>query len=206
MNAMQLRRTAVIAGLIVAAFVGSLMVTAQALGDPPAYTAKGELQFPKDYRRWVYLSSGYNMSYAASQMPGMSVFDNVFVDPKAYAAFEATGTWPDKTVMALEPRLGETGSINTAGRFQTNRLGLEVHVKDTARFAGGWAFFTFDGDGPGQLLPSDQPCYACHAAHAAVDNTFVQFYPTLKPIAAAKGTFSASYLADEAKAKAAAQH
>ena len=204
MNATQLRRAALALGLIATAFFGSLVVTAQALGDPPAYTAKGELEFPKDYRRWVYLSSGYNMSYAAAQMPGMSVFDNVFVDPDAYAAFEATGTWPDKTVMALEPRLGETGSINKAGRFQTNRLGLEAHVKDAARLAGGWAFFTFEADGPGRLVPRDQPCYACHADHAAVDTTFVQFYPTLKPIAAAKGTFSASYLADEAKAKAAA--
>jgi len=32
-------------------------------------------------------------------------------------------------------------------------------------------------------------CYSCHSAHAAVDTTFVQFYPTLAPIAKAKGTF-----------------
>jgi hypothetical protein len=36
-------------------------------------------------------------------------------------------------------------------------------------------------------------CYSCHSQHAAVDTTFVQFYPTLLPIARAKGTISASY-------------
>jgi hypothetical protein len=145
------------------------------------------------------------MSYAATQMPGMSMFDNVFVDPTAYAAFEVTGTWPDKTVMVLEPRQGqENGSINKAGRFQTARLGLEVHVKDVARFPDGWAFFSFDRGDAGQLIPRTEACYSCHAQHAAVDTTFVQFYPTLKPIAQDKGTFSPKYLAEEAAAKAGA--
>jgi hypothetical protein len=148
----------------------------------------------------VFLTSGYNMSYSPMNMPDMSQFDNVFVDPAAYAAFQTTGTWPDKTVMVLEPRQGQQkGSINQEGRFQTDRLGLEVHVKDTARFAGGWAFFAFGrAEDPGQLVPTTAACYSCHAAHAAVDTTFVQFYPILKPIAAARGTFSAAYLHDEA--------
>jgi hypothetical protein len=108
--------------------------------------------------------------------------------------------------MVLEARRGEAaGSINKSGRFQTERLAVEVHVKDAARFSGGWAFFAFDKDGPGRLLPATEACYACHAQHAAVDTTFVQFYPTLKPIAAAKGAFSAAYLADEAAAKAGAK-
>ena len=37
-------------------------------------------------------------------------------------------------------------------------------------------------------------CYACHEEHAAVDTTFVQFYPTLKAAAEKHGSFSASYL------------
>src|ERR1700761_7759661 len=111
----------------------------------PSYTAKGDMQFPADYRRWIYLSSGLDMSYRAGPpMPGMSQFDNVFVDPAAYDAFVRTGTWPDKTVMVLEARRGQgAGSINKAGQFQTDRLAVEVHVKDMARFAGGWAFFAF---------------------------------------------------------------
>ncbi len=168
----------------------------------PAYTADGGLEPPKDYRTWVFLSSGADMSYVDNPaMAGMTMFDNVFVDPAAYAAFRKTGTWPDRTVLVLEVRRGEQkGSINKRGHFQTDRLGVEAHVKDTARFKGGWAFFGFDGDGPGRLIPVSAPCYSCHAQHAAVDTTFVQFYPTLLPIARQHKTLSADYLAEEAAA------
>ena len=43
------------------------------------------------------------------------------------------------------------------------------------------------------MIPTSTDCYSCHAAHAAVDTTFVQFYPTLLPIATSKGTLSAAY-------------
>ena len=56
-------------------------------------------------------------------------------------------------------------------------MGVEVHVKDSARFKTGWAFFAFDGETPATMIPTSASCYACHAAHAAVDTTFVQFYP-----------------------------
>ena len=73
-------------------------------------------------------------------------------------------------------------------------MGFEVHVKDEARFPGKWAFFDFDSpDKSGTLIPNGAPCYTCHAAHAAVDTTFVQFYPTLLPVAKAKGTLAAAY-------------
>jgi hypothetical protein len=67
---------------------------------------------------------------------------------------------------------------------------VEVHVKDK-RFDGGWAFFAFEGarEVPGKLFPRSADCYSCHAQHGSVDTTFVQFYPTLRPIAEAKGTF-----------------
>ena len=43
------------------------------------------------------------------------------------------------------------------------------------------------------MTPTTASCYSCHSEHAAVDTTFVQFYPTLLPIAKAKGTLSAAY-------------
>lgn len=167
----------------------------------PVYAADGSLERPVDYRRWTFLSSGVDMSYLKTPtMPGMSMFDNVFADPDAYAAFLIAGTWPDRTVLVLEVRKGQrAGSINQHGRFQTGEpIGLEAHVKDVTRFKGGWAFFAFEGPGPGKLIPQSAACYACHAAHTAVDTTFVQFYPTLLPIAEAKGTLSKGYLAERA--------
>jgi len=99
-------------------------------------------------------------------------------------------------MLVLEVRGAESkGSINQRGNFQsTETMGLEVHVKDEARFPGKWAFYDFDSDKPGNLFSPEAACYSCHQAHGAVDTTFVQFYPTLLPIAKSKGTLSAAYV------------
>ena len=159
----------------------------------PVYTAEGQLALPEDYREWVYLSSGFDMAYSPMAM-GHHMFDNVFVEPGAYKVFLATGTWPDKTMLVLEVRGAmDKGSINKNGNYQgTEVMGREVHVKDSAHLQG-WAFFGFDTGKTAKMIPRTAECYSCHAAHAAVDNTFVQFYPTLLPIATAKGTLSPAY-------------
>lgn len=178
--------------------------------DVPAFTSNGDLLPPVNYREWIYLTSGIDMNYSAKamDMQGQSMFDNVFVNPAAYKSFLATGTWPDKTTMVLEVREARSkGSINQRGHFQgTNIAGFEVHLKDETRFPGKWAFFEFDSpDKHGTLIPSGAPCYSCHAAHGAVDTTFVQFYPTLLPIAQKNGTLSAAFVKEEAVSPAAKQ-
>ena len=162
----------------------------------PEYTGDAQLKFPEHYREWIYLTTGFDMSYSPAMQMGHHMFDNVFVNPEAYKAFLETGTWPDKTVLVLEGRRAEgKGSINKSGNYQgTETMGVEVHVKDEARFPGKWAFFGFDDAKTAKMTPITANCYSCHAEHAAVDTTFVQFYPTLLPIAKAKGTLSASYL------------
>lgn len=185
---------AVTAGLVAAAISHAAEKPAPAL----AYTADGKLVAPKDYRTWVYLSTGVDMAYLEGPPPSQHTFDSVFVDPAAYASYQKTGTWPDKTVMVLEVRKGQArGSINKAGVFQTDRVGVEYHVKDVARFKSGWAFFPASG----VALSQDSGCNKCHEQHAAVDTTFVQFYPTLLPKAQEMKTMSAAYLAEEAAAK-----
>jgi len=169
----------------------------------PVYTDDGRLVFPANYREWVYLTSGLDMSYNPQSGMGHSMFDNVFVNPEAYKAFVETGTWPDKTMLVLEVRMaGDKASINKAGHFQTSELmGREVHVRDTSRFPGKWAFFGFDEGNTAKQVPTGAACYSCHEQHAAVDTTFVQFYPTLLEIAKKKGTLSPNYLKDEAAAQ-----
>lgn len=177
---------------------------AAAPGEGPRYTADGRLEFPKAYRTWVYLSTGMDMSYVdKGGDPDMHMLDNVFVNRDAYDAFQRTGHWPDKTVMILEARRAiQKGSINKRGHFQADVMAREVHVKDDARFkaTGGWAFFGFDGAGeaPAKLIPANAGCISCHEDHGAVDTTFVQFYPTLLPLAREKQTLSANYLKAEA--------
>jgi hypothetical protein len=166
----------------------------------PEYTSDARLRFPEKYREWVYLTSGFDMSYdPAMQMGDQHKFDNVFANPGAYGSFVKTGTWPDKTMLVLEERGAKgKGSINQKGNYQGGIVGLAVHVRDEARFAGKWAFFGFDGSKTAKMIPLSADCYSCHAAHAAVDTTFVQFYPTLLPIATTKGTLAAPYLTETA--------
>src|ERR1700757_1862661 len=91
----------------------------------PSYASNGDMLPPSHYREWIYLTSGFDMSYSpkATGMDGMSMFDNVFVNPEAYRSFLATGTWPDKTVMILEGREAQSkGSINQRGHFQAGSV------------------------------------------------------------------------------------
>ena len=167
----------------------------------PVYMQDGNLKFPANYREWVYVTSGVDMSYGPRADMGHSMFDNVFVNPEAYKAFLQTGMWPDKTMLVLEVRMaGSKGSINQKGHFQTGEvMGREVHVKDEARFAatGKWAFFNAEDGVTGKLLPKEMDCYSCHEQHGAVDTTFVQFYPTLLEIAKKKNTLSPAYVKEE---------
>lgn len=191
---------AVAAGVAVAGgLIAAKPLSAQPGRSAAVFTSDGKLQFPKDYRTWVYLSSGFDMSYAegATASGDQHFFDNVFVDPAAHAAFQETGHWPEGTLFVLEVRRGAgKGSINKAGRFQTDRAAVEVHVKDK-RFPSGWAFVGFRDEAPTAPLPQTSACNVCHQDHAAADTTFVQFYPTLLPIAEAKKTLSKAYLAEE---------
>jgi hypothetical protein len=183
----------------IAALASLFLLTAVPVTQPadtnaPAYTAKGDLVVPANYREWVYLTSGLDMSYASATAPAdMHMFDNVFVNPESYRAFVATGTWPDKTTFILEVRGAQNPvSINKRGHTQsTEVMGMEIHVKDHGK----WAFYDRkDGATVADLLPPPNTCLTCHEAHGAVDTTFVQFYPTLLPIARQKKTLSADYL------------
>lgn len=187
--------------VLAAALVAGLMAqqtieTSDASG--PRFTPDGQLLAPSDYREWIFLSSGLGMTYGpiGDQNPNESpLFDNVFVIPSAYRAFLQTGKWPEKTMFVLETRSSVShGSINNGGHYQTERAGFEAEVKDTSRFPGnGWAFFGLENSKSAKMIPRTASCYTCHPANGAVDNTFVQFYPTLLPVAKAKGTLQASF-------------
>ncbi len=160
--------------------------------DGPSFTADNQLVRPENYREWVYLTSGLGMTYGAPSESGNAApsFDNVFVNPSSYRAFVQTGKWPDKTILVLEIRASESkGSINRGGHYQTGVRAVEVNVKDEKRFPTKWAFFGFQGEAKtARQIPATAACYTCHAEHGAVDNTFVQFYPTLLEVAKRKGT------------------
>lgn len=168
----------------------SARATAPALEGQPEFTSSGELNRPQGYRHWVYLSSGYGMSY--SQTPGNHLnFTNVFVTPASYDYFVQHGTWPDKTMFVLEIYASASkGSINQHGNYQSELVGMDVEVKDASRFPDKWAYFGFDNTQASApaTKPAKNECWKCHDQNAAVEHSFVQFYPELLKIAKEKGT------------------
>jgi hypothetical protein len=179
-------------------FALTLLAGTVALAADPEFTASGELVRPQNYREWIFLSSGVGMTYSRPIAPGSDpLFDNVFVEPSAYRKFMETGAWPEKTIFVLEQRSSKTeGCLNNDGcRYQTGIATMAAEVKDSTRFKSGWAFFGFGANVKSAVaLGPSANCYTCHPQNGAVEQTFVQFYPTLLEVARAKGTLKASYL------------
>jgi hypothetical protein len=182
--------------LVRAAALAALLAGGSAAAAGPVYTPDGKLLPPADYREWIFLTSSLDMSYRSNSDPDMHMFSNIFVQPEAYRAFHADGTWPEGTTLVMEMRgARNAGSINKRGRFQTTEaMGLELHVKDSARFKDGWGFFGSDDGAPAAMIPAQAECYSCHREHGAVDTTFVQFYPTLLKVAEKKRTLTPAFV------------
>jgi len=178
----------------------SIAVRAQApAADGPSHVKATNTPLrPADYREWPFLGAGLGMTYqptngSRTESPS---FTNVFVNPSSYRRFMETGKWPDKTILILEIRKSDSEvSINTSGRFQTTLSGMEAHVKDS-RFPDGWAFFNLGtAAASADPLAADRVarCVECHTKNAAVERTFVQFYPTLLEVARKNGTLNPGF-------------
>lgn len=178
------------ASLMVVALAATILLAASPDTTPgrPQYTGDNQLLRPADYREWIFLSSGLGMSYSAQA--GHEMFTNVFVPQWAHQEFLKSGKWPHKTMFVVEDR-GSTsrGSINKVGHYQTDLMGIGVEVKDESRFPEKWAYFNFDEDTKSASANPKAGCWNCHEQHAAVEHVFVQFYPTLKPVAKKFGTY-----------------
>ena len=112
-------------------------VVAAATVSAPAYAANGDMLPPTNYREWIYLSSGVDMSYTANPA-NMTMFDNVFVNPEAYRSFVATGTWPDKTVLVLEVReaIDYLRNVNVDPRLHEVTVDLTAELLVLGKLAG----------------------------------------------------------------------
>jgi hypothetical protein len=178
--------------------VASVAPRAQQPAAVPSFTPAGELMKPADFREWIFLTSGLGMTYtepAPNAAARPQAFTNVYVNPSSYREFMKSGKWPEQTMFVLEIRASASeGSINRGGHYQTELRAIEAAVKDSKRFSEGWGYFNF---GPANervaALPTSAPCYTCHNENAAVEHTFVQFYPTLMEVAKRLGTVNPGY-------------
>jgi len=152
--------------------------------DHPLYTADGKLALPENYRQWVFLSSGFGMNYSNGG-GNHPMFTNVYVSPSAFQGFKSNGKWPNGSQFVVEIYSPAQGSINKSGYFQDQMQGLDIEVKDSSQ-KNEWSYYNFNpGDKTAEALGGGA-CNTCHSEHAAVEHTFVQFYPTLLSFAQEK--------------------
>jgi hypothetical protein len=175
----------------------------QAPTDGPRFTNGTILARPTDYREWPFVGSSLGLAYTPLPEGASPPFTNVFVNPSSYRSFMQTGRWPDGTELVLEiRRSGSEGALIRGGRYESDLLFLEANVKDS-RLPNGWGFFSW-GRGsalmdvaalapPDTSIPGEGTCVECHMKHAAVERTFVQFYPTLLEVARQKGTLNPGF-------------
>ena len=190
---------------------------AVAAAAPPPAGPEASATVPPDYRTWVYLSAGLSMRYAtelsanaagarhevqplARTSGGTAVFQNVFVTPAAYRSFVASGRWPDKTMFVLEIRsaINKVSPFLAQGQYQGDVIDMRAELRNDALYpVDKWKWFTFAQKNGAWQPAAPEPnasCFVCHTKHGAVDKSFVQFYPTLFPIAKAKGTLNPGFL------------
>lgn len=173
---------------------GSTALMLYGAGAPPAeegtsarFEGKDTLLFPKDYREWVFVGSSLGLEYDAEkkQASDKLEFKNVYLNPSAYREFLRTRTFPQGTILVLETGTeAKKSEPGLRGSYLDEFTGVSAAVKDTRRFTGGWAYFSFGGRGA-RSKNRAQPfaktaCYDCHRQNGGLDNVFTQFYPVLR--------------------------
>jgi len=175
--------------LVVAAMAAAQQTTT------PVFEGKATLLRPTNYREWVFVGSSRGLSYAATPAApsgesagGMGeMYHNIYITPEAYREFSKTGKFPEGTMLAMEMASADTKrEPGLQGSFEKDFVGLEVAVKDSKRFEGGWAYYGFsNGMGASYKakadpFPASAGCVSCHKQKAETDNVFTQFYPVLR--------------------------
>jgi hypothetical protein len=115
------------------------------------------LILPEGYREWTPLLQ--NKAHG------------VYINSDAYRDFIRTGEFPEGAVLVRE----------------SGASGVQVSVKDSARFSGGWGYFEFSSFSGGSQSransaapASEASCRSCHEQNAETDQVFTQSYPVLK--------------------------
>ncbi len=161
-----------------------------------SFNDDGSVNIPTGYRQWVFMGAPLTPNALNGGEAPFPEFHNVYIEPSAFAAFEATGEFPEGTQIVKELTTvrsnnnadnGSSQEVSGVGYFQGEFVGLELTVKDNDRFKdepGGWAYFSFGHKAPpyektATAFPAES-CNACHEASAETDFVFTQFYPVLR--------------------------
>ena len=172
----------------------SAMTASLANADDYFDITDGELKRPSGYREWVYVGTPVTPNDMNNGKAAFPEHHNVYIDPESWAHWKKTGEFRDGTIMMKElVSVGSKAAVSGAGYFQGEFIGLEATIKSKDNFPdepGNWAYFSFSTPDHKSLTETAKAfpaaaCNACHAASAADDFVFTQYYPVLR---AGKGT------------------
>jgi len=149
----------------------------------------GQLERPTGYREWVYVGTPLTPDDLNDGKAAFPEFHNVYIDPESWSHWKKTGEFRDGTILMKElVGVGAKAAVSGNGYFQGNFVGLEATIKSKKYFAdepGNWAYFSFSTPDLKTLTTSaekfpTESCNGCHAAAAADDFVFTQYYPVLR--------------------------
>ncbi|MEH6531892.1 MAG: cytochrome P460 family protein [Photobacterium frigidiphilum] len=149
----------------------------------------GDLERPTGYREWIYVGTPVTPNDLNNGKASFPEFHNVYIDPKSWAHWKSTGKFRDGTILIKElVSVGAKSAVSGNGYFQGDFVGLEATIKSKKHFPnepGNWAYYSFSTPDHKTLTTVSKPfptasCNACHAASAADDFVFTQYYPVLR--------------------------
>jgi len=174
--------------LAVAAAAAAAAVPATAQAD--AYEIEdGALKRPTGYREWIYVGTPVTPNDMNDGKAAFPEHHNVYIDPKSWKHWKKTGEFREGTILIKElVSVGSKAAVSGNGYFQGEFIGLEATIKSKKDFPdepGNWAYFSFSTPDHKTLTATAAPfpaasCNACHAASAADDFVFTQYYPVLR--------------------------
>lgn len=159
----------------------------------------GQLERPTGFREWVYVGTPVTPNDLNDGKAAFPEHHNVYIDPESWAHWKKTGEFRDGTILMKElVSVGSKAAVSGNGYFQGDFIGLEATIKSKKHFPnepGNWAYYSFSTPDHKTLKTAAEPfpaasCNACHAAAAADDWVFTQYYPVLRAgkAAGSKGT------------------
>lgn len=158
--------------------------------DHEYFTIKdGQLERPTGYREWVYVGTPVTPNDMNNGKAAFPEHHNVYIDPESWEVWKKKGVFRDGTIIIKElVNVGTKSAVSGQGYFQGDFIGLEATIKSKREFPGepgNWAYYSFSTPDHKSLTETAKPfpaasCNACHAAAAADDFVFTQYYPVLK--------------------------
>ncbi|WP_394212069.1 cytochrome P460 family protein [Enterovibrio calviensis] len=169
--------------------LGGVASSTLAIAEDYFKVTDGELQRPTGYREWVYVGTPVTPNDMNNGKAAFPEHHTVYIDPTSWAAWKETGKFRDGTIIVKElVSVGSKAAVSGNGYFQGDFIGLEATIKSASlnpNEPGNWSYYSFSTPDHSSLTETAKAfpaasCNACHAAAAADDFVFTQYYPVLR--------------------------